>query len=144
MPRRYSDLALLAKFLSRQVVGTKYGIVHYRDANDIMERQVERAEDVVANNRILREEIVELKKQIVEEKLIADKLRRSGGKPRNKLKAEVEQLTLANTYLEGELQETLLDAEDRDARAARLESLALTMLEALGEVRRSGDEVRDQ
>lgn len=132
MPRRYSDLVILAEMLSRQVVGTKYDIAHHREANMMMQRQVERADDMMTNNKILREEIAELKKQIVEEKEIADQLRRSGGKSRNKLKTEVSLLTLEKTCLEGALQATLSDV---DERTARLEGLTLSMLEILGETR---------
>jgi hypothetical protein len=71
-----------------------------------------------------------LKRQIVEEKAIADILRRSGGKSRNKLKTEVGLLTSEKTYLEGVVQDMLEDVVERDAR---LEHLALSMLEILGE-----------
>jgi hypothetical protein len=98
----------------------------------MLQLQDERAADVETNNTVLREEIVELKKQIVEEKRVADKLRRSGGKSRNALETEVSLLTLDKTYLEGVVQEMLEDAVERDAR---LESLALSMLETLGEAR---------
>jgi Fe-S cluster assembly ATPase SufC len=95
----------------------------------MMQRQVQRADAVVVNNTVLREEIVELKKQIVEEKRIADVLRRSGGDTRNKLENDVVQLTMDKAYLEGELQEALSGG---DERYARLEALALEMLETLG------------
>jgi hypothetical protein len=98
----------------------------------MLQLQDERAADVETNNTVLREEIVELKKQIVEEKRVADKLRRSGGKSRNALETEVSLKTLDKTYLEGVVQEMLEDAVERDAR---LESLALSMLETLGEAR---------
>lgn len=98
----------------------------------MLQLQDERAADVETNNTVLREEIVEFKKQIVEEKRVADKLRRSGGKSRNALKTEASLLTLDKTYLEGVVQEMLEDAVERDAR---LESLALSMLETLGEAR---------
>lgn len=139
MPRRYSDLVIVTEMLSRQVVGTRLALARQRKAyyhldreNTVMQRQVERANDVMTNNKVLREEIVELKKQIFEEKEVADKLRRSSGSSRNKLRTEVGLLTLEKTYLEGALQETLAGV---DAHYARLEVLALSMLEVLGEVR---------
>jgi hypothetical protein len=136
MPRRYSDLVQFAEHLSRQLIGTRYALASEREVrwnsdcqNTMMQRQVQRADAVVVNNKVLREEIVELKKQIVEERRIADVLRRLGGDTRNKLKNEVFQLTIEKAYLEGELQEARSGV---DERYAALESLALTMLETLG------------
>jgi hypothetical protein len=136
MPRRYSDLVQFTEHLNRQLVGTRHALASSREVrwnldrlNTMMHRQVRRADEVVDNNKVLREEIVELKKQIVEEKQIADKLRYSGGDTRNKLKSEVVQLTMDKARLEGELQEALSGV---DERYAALESLALTMLETLG------------
>ena len=136
LPRRYSDLAIFAEGLHRELFGTKIALASKNQSIkycEIMLRlQDEREADVETNNTVLREEIVELKKQIVEEKRIADKLRRSGGKSRNALKTEVSLLTSDKTYLEGVVQEMLEDAVERDVR---LESLALSMLETLGEAR---------
>jgi G3E family GTPase len=136
MPRRYSDLVQFTEHLSRQLVGTRHALASDRGVrwnldrlNTMMQRQVQRADAVVVNNTVLREEIVELKKQIVEEKRIADVLRRSGGDTRNKLENDVVQLTMDKAYLEGELQEALSGG---DERYARLEALALEMLETLG------------
>ena len=139
MPRRYSDLVHLAEMLSRQVVGTKHAIAHHRTENHVLERentllkhQFKRAAEVVTNNVVLREEIVELKKQIVEEKRIADVMRRSGGLPRNKLKNDIYLLTIEKDHLEGILEET---RSEHDKRDAKLESSALALLETLGGVR---------
>ena len=87
---------------------------------------------MVTNNVVLREEIVELKKQIVEEKRIADVMRRSGGLPRNKLKNDIYLLTIEKDHLEGILEET---RSEHDKRDAKLESSALALLETLGGVR---------
>ena len=139
MPRRYSDLVSLAEMLSRQVVGTKHAIAYHRTENHVLERentllkhQFKRAAEVVTNNVVLREEIVELKKQIVEEKRIADVMRRSGGLPRNKLKNDIYLLTIEKDHLEGILEET---RSEHDKRDAKLESSALALLETLGGVR---------
>jgi hypothetical protein len=134
MPRHYSDLVIFTEQVHRQLVGTeltlateKESINHY---NRMMQLQLERSAAVETNNKVLREEIIDLKRQIVEEKAIADILRRSGGKSRNKLKTEVGLLTSEKTYLEGVVQDMLEDVVERDAR---LEHLALSMLEILGE-----------
>lgn len=136
IPRRYSDLVLYTEHLSRQLIGTRYALASEREVrwntdrqNTMMLHRVRRADEVVVNNKVLREEIVELKKQIVEEKRIADVLRRSGGDTRNKLKNEVVQLTMDKAYLEGELQEVISGVDERHAE---LEALALKMLETLG------------
>jgi hypothetical protein len=136
LPRRHLDLVILAEGLHRELFGTKLALASKNQSIKYCEIMLrlgdERAADVETNNTVLREEIVELKKQIVEEKRIADKLRRSGGKSRNALKTEVSLLTLDKIYLEGVVQEMLEDAVERDAR---LESLALSMLETLGAAR---------
>jgi hypothetical protein len=129
VPHHYSDLVIFTEQVHRQLVGTELALATEKESinhyNRMMQLQLERSAAV------LREEIVELKKQIAEEKEIADKLRRSGGKSRNALKTEVSLLALEKTYLEGVVREMLEDVVERDAR---LEHLALSMLEILGEV----------
>jgi len=100
--------------------------------NQLLHLQIERAGDMLANNRMLREENLVLTKQVTEQQEIVDTLKDSGGKTRNKLKTEVGLLTLEKTYLEGVLQETEWDS---DEHYARLEFLALSMLETLAEAR---------
>ena len=82
-----------------------------------------------------------MKKQNTEHQETIDTLKTSGGKTRNKLKAEVGLLTLEKTYLEGMLQETFWDV---DERYSRLEQLVMAMLDALGEARESGSGNQDQ
>ena len=135
MPHHYSDLVIFTEQVHRQLVGTELALATEKESinhyNRMMQLQLERSAAVETNNKVLREEIVELKKQIAEEKEIADKLRRSGGKSRNALKTEVSLLALEKTYLEGVVQEMLEDVVERDSR---LEHLALSMLEVLGDV----------
>jgi hypothetical protein len=134
MPRHYSDLVIFTEQVHRQLVGTELALATEKESinhyNRMMQLQLERSAAVETNNKVLREEIIGLKRQIVEEKAIADILRRSGGKSRNKLKTEVGLLTSEKTYLEGVVQDMLEDVVERDAR---LEHLALSMLEILGE-----------
>jgi len=148
IPRRYSDLLILAENWHRQLLGTRHALAHMREVNQGLERQhaimnlqIERAGDVMANYRNLRQEVFALKKQNTEHQETIDTLKTSGGKTRNKLKAEVGLLTLEKTYLEGMLQETFWDV---DERYSRLEQLVMAMLDALGEARESGSGNQDQ
>jgi hypothetical protein len=120
MPRHYSDLVIFTEQVHRQLVGTELALATEKESinhyNRMMQLQLERSAAVETNNKVLREEIIDLKRQIVEEKAIADILRRSGGKSRDKLKTEVGLLTSEKTYLEGVVQDMLEDVVERDAR----------------------------
>ena len=148
MPRRFSDLVILTENWHRQLIGTRHALASLREVNHGLERQntmmhlqIERSGDMMATLRNLRQDMLAMKKQATEDQKTIATLKSSGGKTRNELKTEVGLLTLENTYLEGMLQETLWDT---DEHYARLEFLALSILETLAEARDSGRGVQVQ